>query len=175
MRRHLFIMAALLLFASATVTAAAQGLLSGVNFYINYLNSTGAGAGSRARVSLDVATATAVNAYAKPEKVAAYRVCVFSDNSQSARGAAASALGAIGTVANGVKGDMVYDNPFFRVYAGYCLTKTEATILLGRLKGSFPKAFIVPWAMNVADLGTPIFAQPEQPELPTSDEIVPLQ
>lgn len=168
MRRYVFIIAALLLFATSATQA--QGLSSGVNNFIRYLNSSGSGVS----VSLDVATATAVNAYAKPEKVAAYRVCVFSDNSQSARGAAASALGAIGTVASGVKGDMIYDNPFFRVYAGHCLTKTEATILLGRLKGSFPKAFIVPWAMNVADLGTPIFAQPEQPELPTSDEIVPL-
>lgn len=127
----------------------------GPNFYIRNLNMMGQS------VSLDIKVATAVNAYVAPPKIMGYRVCVFSDNSQSARGAAGGALSVVRSVASGVSANMIYDNPFFRVYAGYCTTKIEATILLGRLKYSFPKAFIVPFAISATDLSPVVTATAE--------------
>ena len=36
---------------------------------------------------------------------------------------------------------MFYENPYFRVTVGNCLTLEEAIILKGRVSGTFPKAF----------------------------------
>ncbi|MCD8072325.1 MAG: hypothetical protein LUE10_03975, partial [Alistipes sp.] len=41
----------------------------------------------------------------------------------------------------GIPVDIKYDNPDWKVTAGYCLTNEEAIILLGRIKRQFPKAF----------------------------------
>lgn len=102
-------------------------------------------------VPMDPTAVRAATGYMPPAKVAGYRLCLFSDNGQSARGAAAGALGALSSVAPDVRGEMIYTNPFFRVYAGHCLTKAEATMLLGRLKYSFPKAYIVGYSGAAAD------------------------
>ena len=109
-------------------------------------------------VALDPSAVRAASSYTPAPKVAGYRLCLFSDNGQSARGAAAGALGMLSSVAPDVRGEMVYTNPFFRVYAGHCLTKAEATTLLGRLKSSFPKAYIVGYSGSVTDFlkNTPI-------------------
>ncbi|MEG2865825.1 MAG: hypothetical protein RR858_06555 [Mucinivorans sp.] len=122
---------------------------SGTNFYIRSLAARGV------KVNLDLDVANAVNAVVQPERISGYRVCVFSDNGQTARSAAQSALGAVRNI-GGVVSSMIYDNPFFRVYAGHCISKTEATILMGRLKGVFPKSFIVPYRMTVAELSTAV-------------------
>lgn len=102
-------------------------------------------------VSMDPTAVRAATSYLPVAKVAGYRLCLFSDNGQSARGAAAGALGMLSSVAPDVRGEMIYTNPFFRVYAGHCLTKTEAAILLGRLKYSFPKAYIVGYSGSTYD------------------------
>lgn len=144
----------IILLVLGSMGAAAQ---VGPNFYIRNLNMMGQA------VSLDLNVATAVNAYVVPSKIMGYRVCVFSDNSQSARGAAAGALSVVHSVAAGVSANMIYDNPFFRVYAGYCTSKIEATILLGRLKYSFPKAFIVPFAISPSDLSPVVSITSDDP------------
>ena len=36
-----------------------------------------------------------------------------------------------------------YTNPYFKVTVGDCRTKSEAMILLGRVKKAFPSAFVV--------------------------------
>ena len=68
----------------------------------------------------------------------AYRVCIFSDN---ARAGAAAAKELFEETFPGTPVYMFYENPYFRVTVGNCLTLEEAIILKGRVSGTFPKAF----------------------------------
>lgn len=147
----------LLFIASLALTTTAQR----VNSVIDELTSDG-----RISIKMDDATRKAVAAYTRVEKVVGYRVCIFSDNGQSARLAAGNALGTLRNVSPGTTGDMIYTNPFFRVYAGVCLTKAEATVLLGKLKGSFPRAFIAQMSMIPADF----IRIPASEESPSSND-----
>lgn len=55
------------------------------------------------------------------------------------------ANGALGTFRSkfpGIPGEVIYANPTFKAVVGYCLTLTEATILQGRVREIFPKAFL---------------------------------
>ncbi len=47
---------------------------------------------------------------------------------------------------------MVYENPYFKVKAGDCLTAEEAIILKGRLSSVFPNAFPIREELTLADL-----------------------
>ena len=47
---------------------------------------------------------------------------------------------------------MVYENPYFKVTAGDCLTSEEAIILKGRVQGVFPKAYVKNEELTAADL-----------------------
>lgn len=71
-----------------------------------------------------------------------YRVCVFFDNGQDARAGAVSARALFETTFPGVRVYMVYENPYFKVTVGNCLTSEEAIILKGKVSGIFPKAFV---------------------------------
>lgn len=149
----------LLLIASLTFTASAQRL----NYVVDELTSDG-----RISIKLDNVTRKAMAAYTRADKVVGYRVCIFSDNGQNARSAAGSALGALQKVSPYTKGEMIYTNPFFRVYAGVCQTKAEATVLLGKLKSSFQRAFIAQMSMTPADfVRLPITTE----ELPSTDGV----
>lgn len=46
----------------------------------------------------------------------------------------------------------VYDNPYFKVTAGDCLTEEEAVMLLARVRRHFPKAYVVRAAMTLDNL-----------------------
>ena len=71
----------------------------------------------------------------------AYRVCIFSDNGADARTGAAAAKKLFEETFTGIPVYMFYENPYFRVTVGNCLTVEEAIILKGRVSGTFPKAF----------------------------------
>ena len=71
----------------------------------------------------------------------AYRVCIFSDNGHNARAGAAAAKELFEETFPGTPVYMFYENPYFRVTVGNCLTLEEAIILKGRVSGTFPKAF----------------------------------
>ncbi|MCD7969470.1 MAG: hypothetical protein LUF87_03870 [Alistipes sp.] len=77
-------------------------------------------------------------------RVNGYRVRIFFDNKQNARGQANAALNRFRELYPGIPADMKYDVPDFKVTAGYCLTNEEAIILWGRIKNQFPKAFLIP-------------------------------
>ena len=47
---------------------------------------------------------------------------------------------------------MVYENPYFKVAVGDCLTTEEAIILKGRVSSAFPKAFVKNETLSSADL-----------------------
>ena len=52
----------------------------------------------------------------------------------------------------GIKVYMVYENPYFKVAVGDCLTTEEAIILKGRVSSAFPKAFVKNETLSIADL-----------------------
>lgn len=81
-----------------------------------------------------------------------YRVCIFFDNSQSARARAVEARDLFESSFPDTKVYMVYENPYFKVSAGDCVTAEEAIILLGQVRSVFPKAFTVREDLTVADI-----------------------
>lgn len=75
-------------------------------------------------------------------KIRGYRVRIFSDNSQNARSAGQNALSRFRELYPGIPADMTYDTPYFKVTVGNCLTAEEATILWGKIKDAFDRAFV---------------------------------
>ena len=92
--------------------------------------------GSAADVVRDLSNRNDKNA-----RVRGYRVCIFFDNGQDARAGALAAKELFTTNFPDIKLYMVYENPYFRVTVGNCLTIEEAVILKGKLMSLFPKAF----------------------------------
>ena len=81
-----------------------------------------------------------------------YRVCIFFDNGQDARAGAIAAKKLFEENYPGIKVYMVYENPYFKVAVGDCLTTEEAIILKGRVSSAFPKAFVKNETLSIADL-----------------------
>lgn len=77
------------------------------------------------------------------QKVNGYRVRIFYDNSQYARDKAFATRARFSELFPEVPVHMVYENPYFKVTAGNCLTNEEAVVLWGRVKSSFNTAFVV--------------------------------
>ncbi|MFR9546504.1 MAG: SPOR domain-containing protein [Rikenellaceae bacterium] len=95
------------------------------------------------KVELDATAQRAINSNNKSvDLVKGYRVCIFSDNSQNARSNAQKILNQYNEMSMDIEATMEYDNPFFRVYTGYCINRNEAVRLLGKLKPSFPLSII---------------------------------
>lgn len=46
----------------------------------------------------------------------------------------------------------VYENPYFKVAVGNCLTAEEAIILKGKIASTFSKAFVKSEEFSMADL-----------------------
>ena len=84
--------------------------------------------------------------------VRGYRVCIFFDNSPNARAEATKAKELFEENFRGVDLYITYDNPYWRVTAGNCLTAEEAIILKGKLATVFPKAFVKNEELTLADL-----------------------
>lgn len=81
-----------------------------------------------------------------------YRVCVFFDNGQDARVGAEAARQLFATTYPDTPVYIAYNSPYFTVTAGDCVTAEEAIILMGRVKATFPKAFLKNEELTVADL-----------------------
>ena len=73
-----------------------------------------------------------------------YRVCVFLDNGPEARAQARPA--------RHTPVPLFYEKLYFKVTAGNCVTAEEAIVLMERLRGIFPKAFLKSEDLTVADL-----------------------
>lgn len=71
-----------------------------------------------------------------------YRICIFLDNGQNARAEAMRAKSLFEETFAGTPVYLTYDNPYWRVTAGNCLTTEEAIILKGKVTPLFPKAFV---------------------------------
>ncbi len=87
-----------------------------------------------------------------PTRLRGYRVCIFFDNGSDARAGAMAARSLFEEHFPDISLYMVYENPYFRVTVGNCLTIEEAVILKGRLAEYFPKAFPKSEELRVADL-----------------------
>lgn len=85
-------------------------------------------------------------------RVRGYRVCIFFDNGQDARAGAMEAKQLFQENFPNIKLYMVYENPYFRVTVGNCLTIEEAVILKGKLASLFPKAFPKSEELALSDL-----------------------
>ena len=85
-------------------------------------------------------------------RVRGYRVCIFFDNGQDARVGAMEAKKLFEENFPGEKLYMVYENPYFRVTVGNCLSIEEAVILKGKLASLFPKAFPKSEELALSDL-----------------------
>lgn len=81
-----------------------------------------------------------------------YRVCIFFDNTQDARAGAVAAKELFEQTYPGTKVYVVYENPYFKVTAGDCLTSEEAIILKERVVGTFPKAYVKSEELAITDL-----------------------
>jgi hypothetical protein len=78
----------------------------------------------------------------RSDKVRGYRVRIFFDNSQNARGMADGTISRFREMFPDVPAYMSYENPYFKVMVGNCATMEEAIILKGRIEGAFDRAFI---------------------------------
>ncbi|MBQ7856488.1 MAG: SPOR domain-containing protein [Alistipes sp.] len=78
-----------------------------------------------------------------PKAVSGFRVMIFMSNSQSARTDALAARDLFDAKFPQERSYVTYENPYFKVAVGNCTSQEEALILLERLKGDFPKAFIM--------------------------------
>lgn len=101
------------------------------------------------------------------EKVRGYRIRIFFDNSQQARNNAQVLMERFETSFPDIPAYLVYENPYFKVTVGNCLTMDEAMIVLGRVKGQFDRAFPVQEDLPLKYFATTVAETPsETTELP---------
>ncbi len=87
------------------------------------------------------ATVAQISRAAQRYRMRGYRVCIFFDNGPSARAGAVRARNLFMEKYSGAS-YMKYENPYFKVTVGNCLTEEEAIILKGQIVGDFPKAYV---------------------------------
>lgn len=153
MIRHTLVLLSLALFAAILSPVRAQSL----DAFKRRL-ATSSAEGARVETEEYSEAAGAVQRAARDHarnRLRGYRVCVYIDNGQSGQDARAGAVAARNLLAEhfpDVRVRMVYENPYFKVKAGDCLTAEEAIILKGRLSSVFPNAFPIREELTLADL-----------------------
>ena len=81
-----------------------------------------------------------------------YRIGIFFDNGAEARANALAAKQTFRTAFPDIPVYLVYENPYFKVSAGNCVTSEEAIVLLGKIRSQFPEAYLMREDLTVADL-----------------------
>ena len=76
-------------------------------------------------------------------KLSGYRIRIFFDNSQSARGASEAVAGGFRSMYPGISVYRTYDSPFFKVTVGNFRNRSDAFAFLQRIKGAYPGAFVM--------------------------------
>ncbi|MEG2366007.1 MAG: hypothetical protein RSB29_04550 [Alistipes sp.] len=133
--KSLILTAALLLL---TLTSGAQSLAA---FKAQLAEPTPSTVTVTERGDAAEAVAKAVSGNARTH-VKGYRICIFFDNGQNSRAGAENARALCTTTYPDVKVYMAYNSPYFTVTVGNCITTEEAITLLGKVKDTFPKAFL---------------------------------
>jgi hypothetical protein len=90
---------------------------------------------------------------ASHQTVAGYRIRIFFDNSQTARGASEAALYRFKVKNPGVSAYRSFTSPYFKVTVGDYRNKSEALAALKDIKKDFPTAFIVRERFRYPSLG----------------------
>lgn len=90
----------------------------------------------------DAATIVDANLHQEAKAINGYRIVIFMSNKHSARQDALATQQQFVELYPSEGVYLSYENPYFKVTVGNCLTQEEAIIMLGRLQGNFPKAFI---------------------------------
>jgi len=117
--------------------------------------------GRTARVEIyespDAAAAVAAAAANAAQNVhfQGYRLGIYSGNGPSAHEDSLAAKESFEENYPGINVYWVYDNPYFKVTAGDCLTEEEAVMLLERVRKLFPKAYVVRAEMSASDILLP--------------------
>ncbi len=93
-----------------------------------------------------------------------YRIRIFASHTQSARTDAEAAM-ALFSEHYSVPLYFAYENPYFLVTCGNCLTQEEAIMLLSKVRIHFPKAFIV-----TTEIPAELFTTPPAPPAPETTE-----
>ncbi len=100
----------------------------------------------------DAAEVVKAGAEALRRTTAGYRVVIFMSNSQSARGDAIAANDSFALLYPGERSYITYENPYFKVSVGNCTSQEEAIILMERVRGNFPKAFLMRETIPASEL-----------------------
>ena len=72
-----------------------------------------------------------------------YWIRIFSDSGHGSREKAYAAKGVFLKKYEGIRNDVIYDNPNYKVYVGGFRSKSEALRLLQQIDNDFPYAFII--------------------------------
>lgn len=82
---------------------------------------------------------------AKPlqNRVEGYRIGIYFDNGSSARANAMKVVKECESEFGDIPTTMTYDNPYFKVSAGYYIDSEEAVMALNRVQKYFPKAYLM--------------------------------
>lgn len=115
------------------------------------------------RVAEQGDAADIVNAKGAPSRIEGFRIVVFMSNAQTAREDAIAAQQNCSALFPTERNYLLYENPYFKVMLGNCTSQEEAIILLGRVRGTFPKSFIMRESIPVGEFCTPQ-PQPQSPE-----------
>ena len=114
-----------------------------------------------------------VDAAQSPTTVKGFRIVIFFDNGSSARANAEAAIMNFNALYPDVRSYMDYENPYFKVLVGGCVTSEEAIVLLGRITPNFPKAYITREDIKLTELAQPKYvAEPAVAPAPEAEAVV---
>ena len=136
--------------------------------------------GARSNVIIHFSAEEAMEKYntqtSPKESYQGYRIRIFASNNQTARTDAEAAI-ELFKQNYAVPVYFAYENPYFLVTCGNCLTHEEAIMLLSKVRIHFPKAFIVMCEIPAKELL--YFHQPQveevAEEVPNKEQTAPTQ
>jgi len=103
------------------------------------------------------------------KKIRGYRVRIFFDNGQDARVRSNTVLEQFRNNFPDIPVYWSYDNPYFKVTVGDCLTSEEAIVIWGRVKNVYDKAFVVREDIPLKNFMYSPAVIPETEEIPEYD------
>ncbi len=139
-------------FLAVAFTAIAQA--QNLNVFKNELTST---SGSEATVVVNESpeaqsALSQIKNQSSKNGFLGYRIGIFFDNSPTARAKADATKELFIENFPDEEVFMIYENPYFKVSAGNCVTQEEAVILLDKIQKIFPKAYLMREQMLVEDI-----------------------
>ena len=88
----------------------------------------------------------------KQSEIYGYRIEIFTDNSQSARAAAFKTCEEFTAMYPNIPTKVAYDKLYWKVTVGQCASAEEAIALWGKIKQTYPKAFLARETIAISEL-----------------------